>query len=59
MLILLNIIFIDNFRSLEAVAKKKELDLEFEQQRKAIIEAALQEGRAKSFTSASTKQVDV
>lgn len=37
--------------------KKKDADSEFEQQRKAIIEAALQEGRTKGFASISSKQV--
>jgi len=32
-----------HFKSLEAGDKKKELDSEFEQQRKAVIEAAVQQ----------------
>lgn len=47
----------DTFRSLDSVMKKKNADSEFEQQRKAIIEAALQEGRSKGFASISSKQV--
>lgn len=39
--------------------KKKNADSEFEQQRKAIIEAALQEGRSKGFASISSKQVNI
>ena len=55
---MLSLLFIDGFKSLDVGAKKKEADLEFEQQRKAVIEAALQEQQVQqSGKATSSKQV--
>jgi len=50
---------LDGFKSLDVGAKKKEADNEFEQQRKAIIEAALHEQQSQSSKTISIKQVRV
>jgi len=42
-----------HFKSLDAGDKKKELDCEFEQQRKAVIEAAVQQQNQSARTTAS------
>ena len=46
-----------HFKSLDAGDKKKEFDSEFEQQRKAVIEAAVQQQTQSARTTASSPAV--